>query len=138
MRFLKTKGEVLSAFKEYKALVENLRDKKIKYLRTTEGNTRTLNLIHSSPSMELREDFRYRITQNRTPLNERTGHCWILRDVFYCNRGCQHLFRPKQFQPQATLGIGLQTPVSTIKLRYGQARGQMYLIFRNLDARRSA
>lgn len=41
IRFLKTtlpKGEVLSAFKEYKALVENLRDKKIKYLQSDNGS----------------------------------------------------------------------------------------------------
>jgi len=32
VHFLRAKSEVIDAFKEYKALVENLRDKKIKYL----------------------------------------------------------------------------------------------------------
>lgn len=37
VRFLKTKSDVLNAFKEYKASVENLKDKKIKHLQSDNG-----------------------------------------------------------------------------------------------------
>jgi len=34
---LRSKGEVTDAFKEYKALMENLKDRKIKYLQSDNG-----------------------------------------------------------------------------------------------------
>lgn len=37
VRFLKAKSEVISSFKEYKALVKNLRDKKIHSIEQREG-----------------------------------------------------------------------------------------------------
>ncbi|KMQ91350.1 copia-like retroelement pol polyprotein [Lasius niger] len=58
VRFLKTKDEVFEAFKEVKALIENQKGKKVKFLQSDNGNGRFNNFLDIIGSrMVLRNKF---------------------------------------------------------------------------------